>query len=84
MAFMFEKLDVYQRSLDFADRIVGLTEGFPRGYGFLVDQLNRAALSVATNHALYVNAKFEYGEQEIRSGKGVSHEAARQRLGQTG
>lgn len=31
-------------------------------------------------HALYVNAKFERGEQEIRSGKGVSHEAAKQRL----
>ena len=27
------------------------TEGFPRGYGFLVDQLNRAALSIATNLA---------------------------------
>ena len=26
-----------------------LTEAFPRGYGFLVDQLNRAALSIATN-----------------------------------
>ena len=24
---------------------------FPRGYGFLVDQLNRAALSIATNLA---------------------------------
>ena len=32
-------------------------------------------------HALYVNAKFEHGEQEIRDGKGVSHEAAKQRLG---
>ena len=32
-------------------------------------------------HALYVHAKFEHGEQEIRDGKGVSHETARQRLG---
>jgi four helix bundle protein len=27
------------------------TEAFPRGYGFLVDQLNRAALSIAANIA---------------------------------
>ena len=44
MAFMFEKLEVYQKAVDFTDQIVGLTEGFPRGYGFLVDQLNRATL----------------------------------------
>jgi len=51
MAFMFEKLEVYQEAVDFADEIAGLTEGFPRGYGFLGDQLNRAALSIATNLA---------------------------------
>lgn len=37
MAFMFEKLDVYQKAVDFADEIAALTEGFPRGYGSLVD-----------------------------------------------
>lgn len=31
-------------------------------------------------HALYVNAKFEHGEREIRQGQGVPHEQARQRL----
>ncbi len=51
MAFMFENLHVYQKAVDFADRVVRLTEGFPRGYGFLSDQLNRAALSIATNLA---------------------------------
>ncbi len=51
MAFMFENLQVYQKAVDFADRIAALTEGFPRGYYFLVDQLNRAGLSVATNLA---------------------------------
>ncbi len=51
MPFMFEKLHVYQKGVDLADRITTLTEGFPRGYYFLVDQLNRAALSVATNLA---------------------------------
>ena len=51
MAFMFENLQVYQKSVDFADRVASLTEKFPRGYYFLVDQLNRAALSVAANIA---------------------------------
>ena len=47
MPFMFEKLEVYQKALDFADRITYLTEEFPRGYYFLTDQLNRASLSIA-------------------------------------
>ncbi|MBN2448582.1 MAG: four helix bundle protein [Phycisphaerae bacterium] len=51
MAFLFEKLIVYQKSVDFADRALALTEGFPRGYGFLADQLNRAAVSIAANMA---------------------------------
>jgi four helix bundle protein len=51
MAFMFERLEVYQKAVDSADEIAALTQGFPRGYGFLVDQLNRAALSIATNLA---------------------------------
>jgi four helix bundle protein len=50
-AFAFEKLVVYQKSVDFADEICRKTEQFPRGFGFLVDQLNRAALSIATNLA---------------------------------
>jgi four helix bundle protein len=51
MSFMFENLEVYQKALDFIDQITTLTEQFPRGYYFLVDQLNRAALSIATNLA---------------------------------
>ncbi len=51
MAFAFEKLLVYQKSVDFADSICQLTESFPRGYGFLVDQINRASLSIAANIA---------------------------------
>ncbi len=49
--FAFEKLVVNQKAIDFADRVCALTEGFSRGYGFLGDQLNRAALSVAANIA---------------------------------
>ena len=51
MAFAFEKLKVYQKAVDFADEVAALTEGFPRGYGFLADQLNRASLSIAANIA---------------------------------
>ena len=51
MTFMFEKLDVYQKAVDFTDSTASLTEQFPRGYGYLSDQLNRAALSIATNIA---------------------------------
>lgn len=51
MGFMFEKLKVYQKSVDFADAVCGMTRRYPRGYYFLADQLNRAALSVAANIA---------------------------------
>jgi four helix bundle protein len=51
VAFMFENLTVCQKAVEFADQIARPTESFPRGYYFLVDQLNRAALSIATNLA---------------------------------
>ncbi|HEX5244130.1 MAG TPA: four helix bundle protein [Tepidisphaeraceae bacterium] len=51
MAFAFEKLIVYQKAIDFSDGICQATSAFPRGFYFLVDQLNRAALSIATNIA---------------------------------
>lgn len=51
MTFAFEKLLVYQKSVDFADNVCSATEQFQSGYGFLVDQLNRAALSISPNIA---------------------------------
>ena len=51
MAFMFEKLEVYQKAVSLAVEIAALTQDFPRGYYFLTDQLNRAAVSIATNLA---------------------------------
>ena len=51
MTFMFEKLDVYQKSMAVIGDIAVLIETFPRGYGFLADQLGRASLSIATNLA---------------------------------
>jgi four helix bundle protein len=51
MSFAFEKLKVYQKAIAFADAVCTLTKSFPRGYFFLTDQLNRAALSIAANIA---------------------------------
>jgi len=51
MAFMFEKLEVYQKAVDFADKICSITPKFPNGYYFLRDQLNRASLSISANIA---------------------------------
>jgi len=51
MPFMFENLEVYQKSVDLAEKIITLTDKFPKGYFFLTDQLNRASLSIATNIA---------------------------------
>ena len=51
MAFLFEKLDVYNRAVDFADKVCGLTKKFSRGNYYLADQLSRASLSISTNIA---------------------------------
>jgi len=51
MAFAFEKLNVYQKAVTFADAICTLTRGVPRGYFFLADQLNRGPLSIAASLA---------------------------------
>ena len=51
MAFTFEKLIVYQKPIAFADIVCAITEKFPRGYGFLSDQFNRAYTSITANIA---------------------------------
>src|SRR5947199_10001670 len=51
MAFAFEKRLVYQKAMNFCDQVCQTTQTFPRGYYFLVDQLNRASLSIAANIA---------------------------------
>ena len=52
MNFMFENLAVYQRAVDFAERITGLTKTFSaQGHYHLVDQLRRASLSISLNIA---------------------------------
>lgn len=50
--FGFEKLDVWKRSLHFADAMFTVADGLPKRYQFsLGDQLRRASLSVPTNIA---------------------------------
>ena len=52
MTFMFEKLEVYQRAVDLAERLNGLTENFTaKGHYHLIDQLRRASLSISLNIA---------------------------------
>jgi four helix bundle protein len=51
VTFLFEKLDVYQRALAFADQASALTVRFPRQFWHLADQFNRASLSIALNVA---------------------------------
>ncbi len=51
MAFAFEKLLVYQKSVDFADAVCDLTGQFSARYNHLADQVNRASLFIASNIA---------------------------------
>ena len=39
--FLFEKLNVYQKALDFADQINNISQAFPKGSWYFVDQLSR-------------------------------------------
>ncbi|MDA0284212.1 MAG: four helix bundle protein [Planctomycetota bacterium] len=50
--FRFEKLDVWHRAIDFADRIYAVTRSFPADERFgLTSQLRRAAVSISSNIA---------------------------------
>lgn len=46
----------------------------------VIDTLPNKATMDDILHALYINAKFEHGEQEIREGKGITHKEAKERL----
>ena len=50
--FKFEKLEVWQRSIEFADLIYELTRSFPAEERFgLTSQLRRSAVSISSNIA---------------------------------
>ena len=46
-----EKLEVYQKSIQFLAVSVKIAAALPRGYGELTDQLKRASLSLPLNIA---------------------------------
>ncbi|MFH1731803.1 MAG: hypothetical protein ABIF82_09150 [Planctomycetota bacterium] len=50
------------------------------GAKHVIDALPHEATMDDIMRALYVHAKFEHGESEIREGRGVDHEEARQWL----
>jgi four helix bundle protein len=50
--FNFEKLEVWQKAIDFADLIYANTRGFPAEERFgLTNQMRRAAVSISSNIA---------------------------------
>ena len=49
--FDFEKLDVYQASIEVVVLIDKITGSFPRGRAYLTDQLQRAGTSISLNIA---------------------------------
>jgi len=52
MKFNFEKLEVYQEAVEFANQIYEITKLFPRNELFgITNQLRRAAISIACNTA---------------------------------
>ncbi len=49
---MFEKLEVYQKAVDIAEKVAALTQTFPpKGNSHLIDQLGRASVSISLNIA---------------------------------
>jgi len=50
--FKFEKLEIWQKAIEFAEDMRQITKSFPKEERFnLVDQINRSADSIATNIA---------------------------------
>ena len=47
----YQKLDVYQCSIQFIALVVSLISRLPRGYFFLADELKRASVSIPQNIA---------------------------------
>jgi four helix bundle protein len=51
MGFLFEKLEVYRRAIEWGERIESLCDPISSGNRHLTDQLRRAALSISLNIA---------------------------------
>jgi four helix bundle protein len=64
MEFAFQKLDVWQLAVDFADKVISTTENLqtPRQHYRLVEQLEAASTSIAMNIA---EGKGRYSKKEF-------------------
>ena len=51
MGFVFEKLEVYGKSVSLAERMIRLCSGFPQGHYAIADQLRRSVVSISCNIA---------------------------------
>ena len=51
MAFLFENMRVYLKSLEYAEEILLKTRHVPKGGASIADQLRRAAMSIPANLA---------------------------------
>ncbi len=71
--FDFEKLDVYQASIEVVVLIDKITGSFPRGRAYLTDQLQRAGTSISLNIA-EGSGEFSVNEkkQVLSNGKAIS------------
>lgn len=74
-SFNFEKLDVYKRSVSFANKVYEITKSWPKEYSYsLTDQIRRASLSIALNIAEGASrTKLEF-KRFISISRGSAHE----------
>lgn len=73
--FDFERLTVYQKALDFADKVYKITDGFPSEERFsLTDQFRRAAVSISLNIAEGSAGSKAAFKQYLKVSKGSSRE----------
>jgi len=61
MGFQYEKVDVYQRAVDFAERIYKFADQLPRAQWALADQFKRAAMSISL---IIVEANYQWHPEE--------------------
>lgn len=74
-AFNFEKLDVYQRAIAFANHIYETTKAWPKEYDrSLIDQIRRASLSIALNIAEGASRTSLEFKRFISISRGSAHE----------
>lgn len=58
MSFKFEKLIIWQKSMDFGEKIFNLSQNFPKDESFnLTSQIRRASDSIALNISFIIKIR---------------------------